>query len=131
MTDTQAVLQLVKEEPSNETLLGRFKSGGVNTAFPLALIGTFPEEQTNLPAISIRRGPKSNEFGVKTSFITVQCYAATEFESEQLADAVNNFFRDSQGGVDGFAGRFDSDITGTVNDADQSGTVVELKVTSR
>ena len=131
MTDIEAVLQLIKEEPSIETLLGRFKSGGVDTAFPLVLIGTFPEEQTNLPAISIRGLPKNVQFGVSDSLITCSCYAASENEGQIVANAVNEFFRDSQGGVSGFAAKFDSSITGNVNDADQSGVIVELRLQYR
>lgn len=131
MTDLEATLQLIKEESSIETLLGRFKSGGVNTAFPLVLIGTFPEEQTNLPAISIRGLNKNVQFGVSDSLITVSCYAETENDAQALANAVNEFFRDSQGGVSGFAAKFDSSITGNVNDADQSGVIVELRLQYR
>ncbi len=132
MTALEATLQLIKEEPSIETLLGRFKQpDGTDTAFPLVLIGTFPEVQINLPAISIRRLISDSRGNVKVSNITVSCYAETENDSQNLADAVNDFFKDSQGGVDGFAARFDSTITGSVNDADQSGTIVELTVTSR
>lgn len=131
MTDIEATLQLIKEEPSIETLLGRFRSGGANTAFPLALIGTFPEEQTNLPAISLRGLNKDVQFGVSDSLITVSCYAAKENDAQALANAVNEFFRDSQGGVSEFAAKFDSSITGSVNDADQSGVIVELRLQYR
>lgn len=131
MTDLEATLQLIKEETSIETLLGRFKSGGVDTAFPLVLIGTFPEEQTNLPAISLRGLPKDVQFGVSDSLITASCYASSENEAQIVANAVNEFFRDSQGGVSGFAAKFDSSITGNVNDADQSGVIVELRLQYR
>lgn len=132
MTDLEATLQLIKEEPSIETLLGRFKQpDGTDTISPLVLIGTFPELQTNLPAISIRRAQKEVQFGASDSRITVSCYAASENEASRVADAVNEFFRDSQGGVSGFAARFDSSITGQVNDADQSGVIVELRLQYR
>lgn len=131
MTDLEATLQLIQEESSITDLLGFFQNGGVNTAFPMVLIGTFPEEQTNLPAISIRGLPKDVQFGVSTTRITVSCYAETENEGEQVANAVNEFFRDSQGGVSGFGARFESSITGNVNDADQSGVIVELTLTYR
>ena len=131
MTDIEATLQLIQEESSITDLLGFFQNDGVDTAFPMVLIGTFPEEQTNLPAISIRGLPKDVQFGVGTSRITVSCYAATENEGQEVANAVNEFFRDSQGGVSGFAARFESSITGNVNDADQSGIIVELVLTYR
>ena len=131
MTDIEATLQLIKEESSITDLLGKFKSGGVDTNFPLVLIGTFPEEQTNLPAISIRGLPKDVQFGISTSRITVSCYAASENEGQIVANAVNEFFRDAQGGVSGFAARYESSITGNVNDADQSGIIVELTLTYR
>ena len=45
MTDIEATLQLIQEESSITDLLGFFKDDdGTDTAFPLALIGTFPEE---------------------------------------------------------------------------------------
>ena len=132
MTDTEAVLQLIKEEPGIETLLGHFQNPeGDETAFPMAVIGTFPEVQTNLPAISIRKLLSDNQFGITTSRITVSCYAETSTESMEVATAVNDLFRDSQGGVSGFSARYESSITGTVNDADQSGTIVELILTYR
>lgn len=131
MTDIEAVLQLIKEESTITDLLGKFKSDGVDTAFPMALIGTFPEEQTNLPAISVRRLVRDKQYSASTSNITVSCYAKTELESDTVADAVNEFFRDSQGGVNGFAAKFESDITGNVNDSDQSGSIVELKLNYR
>lgn len=127
MTDIEATLQLIKEEPSITSLLGVF----VGTSEPLALIGTFPEEETNLPAISLRGLPKDVQFGISTSRITVSCYAASENEGQKVANAVNEFFRDSQGGVSGFTARFESSITGNVNDADQSGVIVELTLTYR
>ena len=131
MTDIEATLQLIKEEPSIETLLGHFFNGEVETAFPLAVIGTLPEVQKDLPAISIRGLNKDVQFGVTTSLITVSCYAASENEGQEVANAVNEFFRDSQGGVSGFTARFESSITGNVNDADQSGVIVELTLTYR
>lgn len=131
MTDIEATLQLIKEESTITDLLGKFKSLGVDTAFPLVLIGTFPEEQTNLPAISLRGLNKDVQFGVSDIRITASCYAATEDEAQILANAVNEFFRDSQGGVSGFAAKFDSSITGSVNDADQSGVIVELRLQYR
>lgn len=132
MTDLEATLQLIKEESSIETLLGRFKQpNGTDTTFPMVLIGTFPEVQTNLPAISIRGLPKDVQYGVSDSLITVSCYAETENEAQEVANAVNEFFRDSQGGVSGFAAKFDSSITGNVNDADQSGVIVELRLQYR
>ena len=132
MTDLEAVLQLIKEEPSIETLLGRWQQDdGTDTIFPLALIGTFPEVQTNLPAISIRRLISNVQYGVGDSNITVSCYAETENEAQTVANAVNEFFRDSQGGVEGFTAKFDSSITGNVNDADQSGIIVELRLQYR
>ena len=132
MTDIEATLQLIQEESSNTDLLGFFKDDdGTDTAFPLVLIGTFPEGQTNLPAISIRGLPKDVQFGISTTRITVSCYAASENEGQEVANAVNEFFRDSQGGVSGFAARFESSITGNVNDADQSGVIVELVLTYR
>jgi hypothetical protein len=131
LTDIEAVLKLIKDESSITDLLGKFKSGGVDTAFPMVLIGTFPEEQTNLPAISIRALNKDVQYGITTSRITVSCYAETENESMNVANAVNDLFRDAQGGVSGFSARFESSITGTVNDADQSGSIVELKLEYR
>ncbi len=133
MTALEATLQLIKEEPSIETLLGHFidPSTGAETAFPMVLIGTFPKKQKNLPAISIRRLNSDSRGSVRVNRITVSCYAETENESQALADAVDNFFKDSQGGVDGFAGRFDSTIISSGNDSDQTGTIVELTVTSR
>ena len=131
MTDIEATLQLIQEESSITDLLGFFQNRGVDTAFPLVLIGTFPEEQTNLPAISIRGLPKDVQFGISTTRITVSCYAASENEGQEVANAVNEFFRDSQGGVSGFSARFESSITGNVNDADQSGVIVELVLTYR
>ena len=110
MTDIEATLQLIKEEPSIADLLGKFQSEGVDTAFPLVLIGTFPEEQTNLPAISLRGLIKDVQFGVSTSRITVSCYAASENEGQEVANAVNEYFRDTQGGVEGFSARFESSI---------------------
>ncbi len=132
MTDTEAVLQLIKEEASISSLLGKFQQpDGTDTIYPMVLVGTFPEVQENLPAISIRSTTKNVQYGVTMSFITVSCYAETAEESQTVADAVNEFFRDSQGGVSGFSAKFDSTITGTVNDADQSGTIVELKLQYR
>lgn len=133
MTDLEAVLQLIKEEPIIETLLGRLQDGVplIDTVFPMLKIGTFPEEQKNLPAISIRSLPKNVQFGVSDSRVTVSCYAVTENEAYIVANAVNEFFRDSQGGVTGFAAKFDSSITGNVNDADQSGVIVELRLQYR
>lgn len=133
MNDLEATLQLIIEEPSIETLLGHLKdeNTGIDTAFPMAMIGTFPESQDNLPAISLRGLPKNVQFGVSDSLITVSCYADTENEGQEVANAVNEFFRDSQGGVSGFAARFDSSITGSVNDADQSGVIVELRLQYR
>jgi len=131
MNDIEATLQLIQEETSITDLLGMFKSGGSDTAFPLVLIGTFPEEQTNLPAISLRGLNKDVQFGITDSRITASCYAKTENEAQEVAIALNAFFRDSQGGVDGFAGKFDSSITGNVNDADQSGVIVELRIQYR
>jgi len=132
LTDLEAVLQLIKEEPSIETLLGHFTDpDGIETAFPMVLVGTFPEVQKKLPAISIRRSPKDVQYGVSDSNITVSCYAETENKAQIVADAVNEFFRDSQGGVPGFAAKFDSSITGNVNDADQSGVIVELRLQYR
>ena len=131
MTDLEATLALIKAESSITDLLGFFKSSGVNTAVPLVLIGTFPEEQTNLPGISIRGLPKDVQFGVSTTRITVSCYAESENDGQIVANAVNEFFRDSQGGVSGFAARYESSITGNVNDADQSGVIVELVLTYR
>jgi hypothetical protein len=132
VTDIQATLQLIKEEPSIETLLGRFKQpDGTDTIYPMVLIGTFPEVQTNLPAISLRGLPKDVQYGISDSRITASCYAATEDEAQAVANAVNEFFRDSQGGVSGFAAKFDSSITGNVNDADQSGVIVELRLQYR
>jgi hypothetical protein len=127
MTDIEATLQLIQEKSSITSLLGVFSG----TSFPMVLIGTFPEEQTALPAISIRGLPKDVQFGVSDSRITVSCFAATENEAQIVANAVNEFFRDSQGGVDGFAAKFDSSITGSVNDADQSGVIVELRLQYR
>ena len=132
LNDLEAVLQLIKEEPTIETLLGRFKQpDGTDTLFPMVLVGTFPEVQTNLPAISIRGIPKDVQYGVSDSVINVSCYAATENDSQVLANAVNEYFRDSQGGVTGFAAKFDSSITGSGNDADQSGVIVELRLQYR
>ena len=131
MTDIEATLQLIQEESTITDLLGFFKSGGSDTAFPMVLIGTFPEDQTNLPAISLRGLPKNVQFGVSDSRITVSCYAATENDAQALANAVNEFFRDSQGGVTGFSAKFDSSIIGNVNDADQSGVIVELRLQYR
>ena len=133
MTDLEATLQLIKEESSITSLLGVFidPSTGNDTSEPLALIGTFPEEQTNLPAISLRGSLADVQFGISTTRITVSCYAETENEGNALAKAVNEFFRDSQGGVSGFAARYESSITGNVNDADQSGVIVELTLTYR
>ena len=127
MSDLEATLQLIQEESSITSLLDVF----VGTSTPMVLIGTFPEEETALPAISIRGLPKDVQFGISTTLITVSCYAATENEGQQVANAVNEFFRDSQGGVSGFAARFESSITGNVNDADQSGIIVELTLTYR
>lgn len=133
MTDIEAVMKLIKEEPSIETLLGRFKDPptGNDTIFPMVLIGTFPEIQTNLPSISIRGLVKDAQFGVSDTRITASCYAASENDAQIVANAVNEFFRDSQGGVSGFAAKFDSSITGNVNDADQSGVIVELRLQYR
>jgi hypothetical protein len=132
LTDIEAVLQLIKEEPSIETLLGRFKQqGGADTTFPMVLIGTFPKIQKTLPAISIRALPKDVKYGVSDSRITISCYAKTENEAFILANTVNDFFRDSQGGVSGFSAKFDSSITGNANDADQSGVIVELRLQYR
>lgn len=131
MTDIEATLQLMKDESSISELLGKFKSGGVDTAFPLVLIGSFPEEQTNLPSISLRGLDKDVQFGVSDSRITVSCYASTENEAQIVANAVNEYFRDSQGGVNGFSAKFDSSITGSVNDANQSGVIVELRLQYR
>lgn len=132
LNDLEAVLQLIKEEPTIETLLGRFKQpDGTDTLFPMVLVGTFPEVQTNLPAISIRGLPKDVQYGVSDSVINVSCYAATENDAQVLANAVNEYFRDSQGGVTGFVAKFDSSITGSGNDADQSGVIVELRLQYR
>ncbi len=87
--------------------------------------------QTNLPAIALHGLNKDVQYGITTSRITVSCYGATENAGLALAIAVNEFFRDSQGGVSGFSARFESTITGTVNSADQSGTIVELQATYR
>jgi hypothetical protein len=127
MNDIEATLQLIQEESSITSLLGVF----TGTAFPMVLIGTFPEGQTNLPAISLRGLPKDVQFGISDSRITASCYAETENEAQIVANAVNEFFRDSQGGVSGFAARFDSSITGSVNDANQSGVIVELRLQYR
>ncbi len=135
MTDIEAVLQLIKEEPSIETLLGHFidysSGAAVETAYPMVLIGTFPKKQINLPAISIRGLNKDVQYGISDSRITVSCYAKKENDAQALANAVNNFFRDSQGGVTGFSAKFDSTITGAVNDVDQSGVIVELRLQYR
>ena len=131
MTDIEAVLQLIKEESSITDLLGKFISAGADTIYPLVLIGTFPEDQINLPGISIRALNRDVQYGVTTSRITISCYAETENEANNLASVVNEFFRDSQGGVTGFSGRFESSITGIVNNADQSGAIVELKIEYR
>jgi len=131
LTDLEVVLALIKEESAITDLLGKFKSGGIDSIFPLVLIGTFPEEQTNLPAISIRRLITDVQYGVGTSNITVSCYASSENESQNVANAVNEYFRDSQGGVSGFVARFESSITGSVNDPDQSGVIVELRLEYR
>lgn len=135
LNDLEAVLQLIKEEPSIETLLGHWWDystlPGVETTEPMAIIGTFPENQKKLPAISLRGLPKDVQYGVSDSVISASCYAATENEAQIVANAVNEFFRDSQGGVTGFAAKFDSSITGNVNDADQSGVIVELRLQYR
>lgn len=132
MTDIEATLKLIKEESSIESLLGHFMDDNkVDTAFPMVIIGTFPEVQTNLPAIALHGLNKEVIFGITTSLITVSCYAETENDGIALATAVNEFFRDSQGGVSGFAAKYESSITGTVNTSDQSGTIVELKLTYR
>ena len=133
ITDLEAVLQLILEESSIADLLGFLKDDqtGVNTAFKMAMVGKFPEIQTNLPAISVRRTAKDVQFGVSMSFVSVSCYDDSELGAETLADAVNEFFRDSQGGVNGFAARFESNISATVIDGDQVGVIVELKLDYR
>lgn len=131
MTDLEAVVQLIKEESTITGLLGVF----TGTTEPIVVVGAIPEDQndddTNLPAISIHPLAKDTVFGITTSRITVSCYAKSENESAGVASAVNEYFRDSQGGVNGFSAKFESVILGTTNNGDEAGTNVELKLEYR
>ncbi len=127
MTSYEGVAQLILAESSITSLLGTYKG----TSQPLVVVGTIPEAQAGNPAISIRNQINTGDYGISQDFIELHCYADKEVESQIVAKACYDFFRNSQGGVTGFAARFDASITGTTPSEKQTNTIVELKTTYR
>ncbi len=121
MTDYEAVAQLIIGESSITSLLGKYK--GTNQ--PLVVVGTIPEAQAGNPAISIRNQLNTGDYGLSQDYIELPGYADSEVKSQEVAKACYNFFRNSQGGVTGFASRFDASITGTTPSEKQTNTIVE------
>ncbi len=127
-TEYEAVLALIIAEPSITSLLGEWTGGG---GFPLVIVGTISEEQPALPAISIRNQINTGDFGIDDNFLELHCYGASEPDSRALAQACYDFFRNSKGGVTGFAGEFNASIGLTTPDEKATNTIVELRVSSR
>ena len=131
-TDYEGVLALILAESSITSLLDVYRQpNGTVTVQPLVVVGTIPEEQSGLPAISIRNQINAGQYGITESFIELHCYANTEPESRAVAQACYDFFRDSIGGVNGFASRFEATMGTTIPDENETNTIVELKLDHR
>ena len=127
LTDYEALISLILAETSITSLLGVF----TGTTQPLVLVGTIPEAQDGLPAISLRNAIQSGDFGISDNFIECHCYASTEVESRKVAQSVYDYFRNSIGGVPGFGARFEASILSTQPDEKSTNTIVEIRVSYR
>jgi hypothetical protein len=131
LNDYEAVLQLILAENSITSLLGTFSD---NTQ-PLAVVGTIPEGETGMPAISVRNGINTGRFGISENFIEVHCYGGTEPESRTLAKAVYDYFRDSLGSItasgESWSGKIEATIETTIPDQKATNTPVTLKLDYR
>jgi len=135
LTDYEAVVQLILAESTITTLLGVFYNGSTATVQPLVVSGTIDEGQKDLPAISVRNGLQTGDFGISFNFIEVHCYASTETESREVAQAVYDYFRNSVGSItasgESWSGRINASILTTTPSDAQTNTIVELKLDYR
>lgn len=97
---------------------------------PIIVYGRIPEEYgpDALPAISFHRVTMDNRYGVRDGTFVINCFAATEHEALDLAEAVNELFRDSIGSADGYALKTDSSMQGAILDPSE---IIQIPVTVR
>lgn len=96
--DWEAVLYLLKNTVGITTLLDTY----AGTAEPLVAFGNIPESETGDNAIAFQLLEKDNTHKVGNTFFSVNCYAANQYESMDIADQVYNLFDDAIGEADGF-----------------------------
>lgn len=126
-TDYEGVTAFILSESSITSLLSTYSG----TSQPLVVVGTIPEGQTGLPAISIRNQIQTGQYGISETFIELHCYAETEPEARAVAQACYDYFRDSLGSINDYSAKFEATILPITPDIDANLTVVELKIDRR
>lgn len=123
--DYAALRYQMVNEPSITALLATDTGGN-----PIVVYGRIPEKYgaDALPAISFHRVTMDNRFGVRDGTFVVNCFAKTESEALDLAEAVNELFRDSIGEADGYPLKTDSSIFAALLSPDE---IIQIPVTVR
>lgn len=95
---------------------------------PLVVYGTLDTAQEGLPFIAFNRSVKNSQYGIGDGYFIVNCYAEKQYESSDLAEVVNNLFRNSIGHIDGYPLETNSNILRSIPSADCVNTPVIVRV---
>ena len=128
MGAVDALLQAMNDDAAIVAAVATFSG----TSDPIIVYGTINEGEEGLPAISSRSSSHRNDYGVQDRVFVVNCYAATAYESDELAELVMDAFRSSIGSVGGFSMNTDANTLGQIPDprGDAYNTPVQVRVIS-
>jgi len=121
--DWHAVIYQLKNSISITSLLGVDSNGTPNIVY-----GDFSLAQNFLPGIAFTRLNKSNDRGIEQGFFRINCYAEKQSVSSDIAENVNEVFRDSIGHIDNYPLQADSKIMASIWSDGCYNTPVQIKI---